>query len=368
MTPTRKILVLSASFGAGHDSAAEAIRQYYSRHYADETKVSVVDFFEEFAPGLNVLAKFAYQQPAPFFPALFGTFGELEARLPTNPVVHELRLMGVARARAYVDSHKPDAVVATFPVAGGVAAEVCQSRDVVSANVLCDFDTRGSWLHPGNDVYFVAAKEAREDLVVRGIPWDRIVVSGVPIRECFSEDIERTECRREFGLANRFTVLLVSLAVGPGELKDLAGEIASTGVQTVVVAGKSERAQKRLKDLAETTENLRVFGFVEGMNRMVRSADLVVGRAGALTVFEALALGVPLVVHSSVPGQEQGNVDFMVNCGAGFASRDGRDTVEKVRFLSAHPERMAQLSAAAAGIGRVAAAQTVCERVLAELR
>ena len=73
---------------------------------------------------------------------------------------------------------------------------------------------------------------------------------------------------------------------------------------------------------------------------MMRAADVLVGKAGGLTVSEALAVGLPLIIYNPVPGQELYNVDFLVNYGAGLLARDEDDVVEKVRFLSTHPERL----------------------------
>ena len=159
----------------------------------------MVDFFQEFTPSLNLLAKFGYQQSVQFFPALYGNFFEVSNKLPTNPVVHELKLMGFARASAYIDEFRPDAVISTFPVAGGVVSDIKASRPLVSATIITDFGVHRAWLHPATDFYFVACQEVREDLVVRGIPWERVVVSGIPVAEKFSQEFERTALRRELG-------------------------------------------------------------------------------------------------------------------------------------------------------------------------
>lgn len=365
MSKVRRILIFSASFGGGHRSAAESLKRYYEAHYPDTIEVKVLDFFEEFVPSLNVLAKFAYQQSVQFFPAAYGTFFELSNKLPTNPVVHELKLMGMARAQAAIDEFHPDAVISTFPVAGGVVADIKRDRPLVSATVITDFGAHKTWLHPATDIYFVACKEVREDLVVRGIPWDRVVVSGIPIHERFSEQIERSECRAALGLADRFTVLLTSIAGTPGDAKDLTRELVSTGVQVAAVAGTSDRLRKRLEGLEKDTDLVKVFGFVEDMHKMMKAADVLVGKAGGLTVSESLAMKLPLIIYNPVPGQEIYNVDFIVNYGAGLLARDEEDVVEKVRFLSTHAGRIGQMTENAGLIGRPGAAQTVCERVLA---
>lgn len=368
MASSARVLVFSASFGGGHRSAAEAIRRYYHEHYPDEVDVRIVDFFGEFVPSLNVLAKFAYQQSVQFFPALYGTFYDLSNKMPTNPVVHELRIMGMARAAAYLDEYRPDAVISTFPVAGGVVADIKSNRPLVSATVITDFGAHRTWLHPAMDIYFVACKEVREDLVVRGVPWERVVVSGIPIHERFSRGQDRVESRADFGLADRFTVMLTPIAGTPGDAKDIVRQLVGLGVQVAAVTGHNERLRKRLSSVASGYDLIKVFGFVEEMERMMSAADVMVGKAGGLTVSEALAMRLPLIIYNPVPGQEIYNVDFIVNYGAGLPARDEEDVVEKVRFLSTHPDRLAQLSANAAALGKPAAAQTVCERVVTALR
>ncbi len=368
MPDRKRILVFSASFGGGHRSAAEAVKRYYEAHYPDTVEVKVLDFFDEFVPSLNVLAKFAYQQSVQFFPAAYGTFFELSNKLPTNPVVHELRLMGMARAAAFIDEFHPDAVISTFPVAGGVVADIKANRPLVSATVVTDFGAHRTWLHPATDIYFVACKEVREDLVVRGIPWDRIMVSGIPIHERFSEGVVCGECRKALGLADRFTVLLTSIAGTPGDVKDLTRELAGMGVQVAAVAGHSDRLRRRLEPVAAESDLVKVFGYVEDMHRMMTACDVLVGKAGGLTVSESLAMRLPLIIYNPVPGQELYNVDFLVNYGAGLLARDEEDVVEKVRFLSSHPERLEQMASNAGLLGTPGAAQTVCERVLAALR
>ncbi|MDR3686317.1 MAG: glycosyltransferase [Coriobacteriia bacterium] len=364
----KRILIFSASFGGGHRSAAEALVRYYREHYADTIDVRMVDFFSEFMPSINVLAKFGYQQSVQFFPALYGNFYDVSNKLPTNPVVHELRTMGFARAMAYIEAYRPDAVISTFPIAGGVVSDIKADRPMIVGTVITDYGVHRAWLHPATDFYFCACKEVREDLVVRGIPWDRTVVSGIPVAEKFAEQFDRTKLRRELGLADRFTALLTAAAGLPGDVRDIAAQLSGWGIQVAAVTGHNSRLKRRLDTLAKKADLVKVFGYTNDMHKMMHAADVLVGKAGGLTVSEALAVGLPLIIYNPVPGQELYNVDFLVNYGAGLLSRDEDDVVEKVRFLSTHPERLEQMAVNASTLGKPAAAQTICERVLAALR
>ena len=364
----KRILIFSASFGGGHRSAAEALLRYFHVHHPDTVDVSVVDFFEEFMPSVNALAKFGYQQSVQFFPALYGNFYDVSNKLPTNPIVHELRTRGFARASSYIGAYRPDAVISTFPIAGGVVSDIKADRPIIASTVITDYGVHRAWLHPATDLYFCACKEVREGLVNRGIPWDRAVVSGIPVAERFAEEFDRAELRRSLGLADRFTALLTAAAGLSGDLRDIAAELAGEGVQVAAVTGNNARLRRRMEALAAKQELVRVFGYTKEMHKMMRASDVLVGKAGGLTVSEALSVGLPLIIFNPVPGQELYNVDFLVNYGAGLHARDEDDVVCKVRFLATHPERLQQVALDARMLGKPEAAKTICERVLAAIR
>lgn len=360
----KRILILSASFGGGHRSAAEALQRYLTAHYRREIEVAVVDFFEEFAPSLNLLGKFAYSQSVQFFPELYGTFYDLTDKMPSNPVVHELAQMGYAKATSFIDAWHPEAVISTYPIAGGVVSDIKESRDLVSAMVVTDFGVHRQWLHPATDLFFVASREVGEDIASRGVPWERIAVSGIPIHERFSEQLDQAACRAELGLDNRFTVMITSTAGTTSDVKAICSDLVTGGVQVVAVSGNNKRLRRRLQSVAKKHPLAHVLPYVREMNRVMRASDLLVGKAGGLTVSESLAMGLPLVMFNPIPGQEIYNVDFLVNYGAGLYARDEGDVVEKVRFLSTHPRRLAQMAENADMLGKPAAARAVCERVI----
>jgi processive 1,2-diacylglycerol beta-glucosyltransferase len=174
--------------------------------------------------------------------------------------------------------------------------------------------------------------------------------------------------RRSLGLADRFTVLLTAAAGLSGDLRDIAAQLAGEGIQVAAVTGNNARLRRRLEALAANVDLVRVFGYTKEMHRMMRAADVLVGKAGGLTVSEALSVGLPLIIFNPVPGQELYNVDFLVNYGAGLLARDEEDVVEKAHFLATHPERLQQIALDARMLGKPDAAKAVCERVIAAIR
>lgn len=363
-----RILVFSASYGGAPHGGAESIAQYYRMRCADTVDVTVVDPLEQFLPSVNVLAKFAYQQAPEFFPEGRGDLSELQRRGAENQVVSGLSAGGLARIGEFVAEYDADVVVSTSSIAAGIAAELSSDLPFTAVSVVTDYDTREIWVHPRTDLFFVSCREVRDELAVAGTPWERIVVSGIPVAEKFSAGDTGAGLRSYLGIADRFTALLLATASPQVDSDEMASQLAAAGIQVMAAAGTSARVQRRLMSVSEKTGLVRVFGFTEEMPALMRGSDVLVAHAGGIALAEAFAVGLPVVILGPVPGRETRNVDALVNNGAALLSRDEADTVDKVKFLSTHPERLTQMIANAGTLGRPEAVQTICERILAMAR
>jgi processive 1,2-diacylglycerol beta-glucosyltransferase len=361
-----RVLIYTSS-GDGHRSAARAIEAYFQAHCPKTVHVRTVDFMAKHTPSLDTLTRLASDPGVDVFPAARGTFSDLTDRIPQNPVVHELMAGGFAHAEAYVRAFRPDAVISTHPVPGAVASELKGSTGLLAATVVTDYGGRRLWLHPDTDLYFVPTTEMRDDFVVAGLTYDRLVVSGIPIDERFSQSLSRRSCRAALGLEDRFTVLLVAAGT-VDDVRSLARSLAGAGVQVAASCGHDERLYRALLTLADKQPLLHAFGASAEMPAMMRAADVAVGTAGGQTAPEAFALGVPLIMLEGGPGLPSHDVSFLATWGAGLEAHREEDVLEAVRFLASHPKRLAQLASDAATLGRPTAARVVCERVLAGLR
>lgn len=367
-TGKKRVIVFAGSYGGAARGAGEAMVSYFRARHPETVEVQLVDFLEAFMPNLNVLAKFAYQQSGEFFPAGRRDFAQLASSAHANQVVHELATGGMERVASYLGEYRPDVVISTSPIAGGVAAELSAQIPFLPVGVLTDYDAHDVWMHPATAFVFVASREVRDELAVGGTPWDRIIVSGVPVAEKFTAPGHSAEVRAQMDIVDRFTALLLAGPASQSNTDSIAAQLATSGIQVIAVAGTNSRLQRRLDAVAAKTSLVRVFGFTDEMHKLMHAADVLIGKAGGLAVPESLAVALPLVIHGAVPGRETQNVDFLVNCGAALLSRDEIDAVEKVRFLSTHPQRLAQMSANAGTLGKLEAVQTICERVLVSAR
>lgn len=355
MTP-RRVVVAGAAHGAGHERVAESLADALRRHPSGGTRVLQLDLLSRCAPRSAQLAAMAWRGGERFFPDGEGTLAAMAAGATSDPLLQELASGGIAAAEAALRALAPDLVVAVHPVAAGIAAEVSQRCGFQVAAVVPDLVPERLWVHPGVRLWFVAGPEARDELVARGVEWSGVVVSGVPAEE----PAERGATRRRLagaGLQDRFTALVT----GSPETESAVSALVSAGIQVVFAsdAGRPVPAGRLSGAPVVTAPG------DESRAALLAAADvLVCGPCGAFA-WEAPAAGVPLVVVGAIGAMERSSVDLLVTAGAAIPARDGEDAARRVAYLASHEERLADLRAASALLGRPRAARAVSERLLA---
>lgn len=356
--------MLTADTGGPDARVAGVLAKYMRAQHAAVVDVAVVDLFDEMIPGVGVLAKFAYQQTREFVPAVFGTMADVRAAAPDHPLATECERGLLERLVQMVRDQDAEVVIGVGALAGALAASVPAAGRPPVACVLPDHWPRDVWLHPGCNLYFVPCREARDELVVRGVGYGNVVVSGVPVD--LTGPADRAQSRAENRLAERFTVALMPLTGGSDVVARIATDLSQAGIQVAAHPGQDARLARRLESL-EKAGSVAVLAADAGRRALVAAADVVACRAGSHVLYEALALGRPCLIYNPVPGQEVRNTDFLANAGAVWIARDAEDLVEKARFLAAHSARLRRFAEDSASLSLPSAVQTVCERVLASV-
>jgi processive 1,2-diacylglycerol beta-glucosyltransferase len=232
-----------------------------------------------------------------------------------------------------------------------------------------DFVAHSQWIAPDIDRYCVAADEVGRDLVARGIPRERVVVTGVPVRAPFASAQDPREVRRALGLPDDAPVVLAMAGSrgSVGRLPDVARALARARrpLAGVLVAGHDRALRVGLERIAAGT-SMRVFGFVPDVHRLMAAADLLVTKAGGMTLAEAMAVEVPLLFYGSLPGQERRNERFAAAAGVALVARDRADLGRLLERALGDPDLLAELRAAMRARRRPDAARAVVDLVLAD--
>jgi 1,2-diacylglycerol 3-beta-galactosyltransferase len=222
------------------------------------------------------------------------------------------------------------------------------------------------WFAPGVTRCLVPTEGTRQDALIRGLPRECVLETGLPVRPCFSEAIreDRSVVRRRLGLrADLPVVLLVSGAEGLWSPQRLYKSIARSGIQAqlVMIAGRNKRLRSRLVAKAWPLP-VRIEGFVHNMHEWMRAADLLVTRASPTIISEALVIGLPMVLSGALPCHERPNADYVVRAGAGiWAPRPEQAATAAYELLAPGNPQLAQMAGRARALARPDAAQRVAK-------
>lgn len=279
------------------------------------------------------------------------------------------------RAGRFTPPHRETPPVSTLPFlerAGSSRGAGFTGRLVV---VITDLHPHRFWLAPLADAYICATQDTATAARQRGIPQERLHVLGIPIASAFRAPFDRRSLMERFQLdQTRRTVLITSGGdtVGPFEavVTHLMGleQVLPHRVQLLVVCGADARMAERLRQKAkDSSMPVRVFGFTDQIPEAMALSDVVVTKAGGLTVAEALGRGVPLIFYFAIPGHEWWNAHYAVRHGAAMLATQPAAVARCVRELLQHPDRLASMRNAAQALSRPDAADAIVSRVVAPL-
>jgi 1,2-diacylglycerol 3-beta-galactosyltransferase len=369
--PQRTILFLIADTGAGHRSAANAIRNAISliaqqeqerwneRQAAlDEARseataqapvfpppnyhIEIVDVFNEYSRFPLREAVKLYGPTIRYNPKLYGRFFHISNRtkriLAAEQVAAPLVYNGLLRL---ITSVQPDVIVSIHPMLNHITIRALRDvrlripfitvvTDLVSVHL--------SWIAPGADAYIVPTEQARDLYIQNGIDAERIHLLGMPIDPKFTLLTEsKEELQRKLGLeANKPVILLVGGGEGSGGLRSSVNLIsqARLSVQLLIITGRNKRLYAHLQRArASLHVPAKVYGFVNNMHEMMRASDVIVTKAGPGTICEALACNLPIILSGYVPGQEEGNVTYVLENKVGAMAYDSVELIDALRRL-----------------------------------
>lgn len=354
----RRILVLSSSVGQRSRPSAEALVRSLRAKWGSEAVVKHVDFLTECLPAAAVLARFAHQHSSSFFPGASGTLATV-AESVDSPIVEEMATGGVEHMRAILESFEPAVVIAVAPIGAALA---CEAGAAAVVDVHTGLRAGGLWLHPKTVLHFVASQEMRDELVVAGVPWDRVVVTGIPVEAPAAGS--KAAARKALGISDRFTAVVLPGQGSEVDTLELAGRLASQGIQCVVHTGLDPKVKRRV-ERGTAADGVAFVGGAERADEMLAAGDLLISTAGVAMLAEALAVGLPGIIVGEAPAAETADIDFLTSAGCVMTARDDADVLEKAVYLHTHGARLSQLAGNCLALGRPNASSAICERVSA---
>jgi UDP-N-acetylglucosamine:LPS N-acetylglucosamine transferase len=323
----KKVLILTAGFGDGHNTAARNIADALEM-ISDEVKVEVLDVFQNGLGLLNDVLKKAYQGLTRYAPSVWsGIYSMLDSssKLESN-------LMGFGNLRIALErilsQSQPDCVISTYPVYSQVIREIYRDhseRPFRLITVVTDsISVNSSWFRPPSDCFCVANEATAEVLRQNGVAPQKIKTFGFPVSPIFVGKHEETIKSPAFGAPFKILYIINTGKKKSGKAIDRLLEIAPVHL-TITVGRDAELKEKLARRTEKYAERVRVLGWTNQMARLMLTHHLVVTKAGGATVQEAIAGRCPMILNQVIPGQEDGNAELVRQLDAGVVAEKGRE-------------------------------------------
>jgi 1,2-diacylglycerol 3-beta-galactosyltransferase len=366
---TRKphIVFYFSDTGGGHRSAAEAIIEAIQLEYPDRVTTEMVDFFKDYAPRPFNRAADMYPYMVKASQLWSASFHATDGRARARVITTTMWPIARQAARTLVQKHPADLIITVHPFANSFALRALGKDRPPFINVVTDMvTTHALWYDNRADLILVPTETARKRAIKYNISPEKVQVVGLPVADKYCQPLGRkSTLRKKLGWPqSKPIVLLVGGGEGMGPLARTAQAIDCSGLDVglVIVCGRNQRLKETLE--ACTWENpTRIYGFTRDMPDFMRASDFIVTKAGPGTIAEALNAQLPIILYAKLPGQEDGNVTFVEEEGAGVWAPNPNDVVRTLTRWISRPAERQKVVENCRRAGKPEAARTIAHMV-----
>ena len=369
-----KVLILSASAGAGHVRAAQALERAFAETGLAQD-VQHIDTLQYTTKAFRTIYAKVYFDMVKSVPDLVGwLYDQTDKPWQNERPRHVFEKLNTRRFVSRLEQYQPDITVCThFLPASLISWLKYQGRLTArQAIVLTDFDAHALWLCHHYEHYFVALEETKVYLSTQGIRVDAIHVSGIPIDPVFLQPKDQRAMRAKYHLRQDVPTLLISAGgVGVGPMEALLHALSELQhpAQILALCGRNADLLTRARRVAAALPphhhvGINVVPFTTAVDEYMAAADIVLGKPGGLTTAEALARGLAFVIVNPIPGQEEHNAAHLLEEGVALRCHSLPVLAYKMDRLLDDPVRFAAMQERARRMAKPHAAFDIVQRLV----
>lgn len=362
------ILFLFSDTGGGHRSAAQAIIEALNVYYPDKVTTEMLDFFVAYAPPPFDMAVTTYA-PMAQVPDLWELGYKLSNGKYRSKLIQEVLWPYVrTAAESLVKEHPCDLFLSVHPIINTPILRTLGQDHKPYIVVITDLvTTHAFWYNKNATLTLAPTEEAKQRGLDIGMAPESITVLGQPIADKFRHPpLPKTQLRKQLGWPEDLPVVLMvggGEGMGPIEETVQAVERAHLDLMMAVIAGRNEPLKKSLEEAGMQTPH-QIYGFVNNIPDLMNAADIIVTKAGPGTISEAFIAGLPIILYARMPGQEEGNVDYVVNKGAGVWAPYPENVVTTLRYWVENPGVRKKISATSKQLARPDASRDIAQKII----
>lgn len=331
----KRILILTAGFGEGHNSAARGVRAGLAR-VAPKVDVELRDLFPETFGVLNEIVRRTYLALINRWPKSWGyVYNWLDRKKDFNKRFQQFHGLKKNLGRL-LDRFQPDVVVSTFPPYPYLLQQILgNERRCKNIAVITDSITVNAIWYRSPADYFLVANE-QSAFVVRegGVPPEKIKVLGFPVSPRFADFTKDRQSPSEI-----FPRVLYVINAGTRRAPDLVRKLLELDIQLTVTVGRDQKLHRAIEKVIDHYKSrlrgdyggqVDIFGWTDELPRLLCENHVLIGKAGGAIVQETIAAGCPVIINHVVSGQEEGNARLIVETNSGAIALSNDEVITQV--------------------------------------
>ena len=351
----KKILIFYASYGGGHLSAANSIKDYLSNHY-ENIDVELIDCMKYINKPIEKITTTAYNEMAKKAPWAWGKIYSDSQKGPLAHITTRSNQVFAIKLLRLLREKKPDLIISTHPFGSQMCSYLKRKGKITSkiATILTDFAPHDQWLVGSDytDYFFVAHNKMKEYLISKNIPENKIFATGIPISNKFLETFNTSKILSSLGLKENLKTVLFFAGGKFGLGKSRTLEIFNTfvndfnNIQVIAISGKNKKMYEEFNQIvkiANKTNFIKVFEFVNNVPELMAVSDVVITKPGGLTTTESLVSGLPMIIINPIPGQEEENAQFLEHSNVGIWLKKQMNITETISNFLSYNKKLKQM-------------------------
>lgn len=317
-----KGLILSITAGQGHNQTALVLDKQFKERGVETEYLDVYGYIN---PHLSDSVNKIYLMSTKSIPKIYGGVYRLAEKRNIQPKVGVrgmTKLTNSVLSRKLINliqEKRPDFIICTHIFAALLVTYISsiESLNALTVGIVTDFTMHPYWEDSYLDYYILPDKRLVIQGMKKGFPENRLLPLGIPIDPKFMNKHDKAEAKRELGIDSERAVLVMSGSMGFGNIVSEIRQLDKLEIDfgIVTICGRNKKLKERI-DALKTKKKIYNHGFTKKVDLFMDACDCIITKPGGLTTSEALAKQIPMLMNNPIPGQEDRNVEFLLNAGA----------------------------------------------------
>ncbi|UOE93550.1 glycosyltransferase [Alkalihalobacillus sp. LMS39] len=360
-----KVLILTGSYGNGHLQVTKTLEKTFRDKGI--TNIVTSDLFFEAHPLITKVTRYLYIKSFTYGQRIYGGIYYGTDKKKNSYITKVTRRLGMEKLDEIVQRENPDIIVNTFPMLVVPEYRKRKGTLIPIVTVVTDYCVHNHWIHEEVDTYYVSTNEIVERLKKSGILPQKVKVTGIPIQPSFEQKIMQESFLKTFNLSKTKPIILI-IAGAFGVLQDLDQVVQeiqnSTDCQVVVICGKNKKLKQSLDSSFCSENDVKIIGYSNEIDKWMSVATVLVTKPGGITLSEALAVHVPLILFGCVPGQETENALYFKQKGIAEVVDSKSELITQITEIVTNDSKRKEMKQRMEQLYKGSAANMICDDIV----